>query len=320
MAKREVQARPGHCSFVAKPGNQTSAPQLQCHLRMDALTATAAAGIRSRVEALDLLANNLANANSTGYKADRELYRRYAADEAYDASTGAFDPTQQPDIDSRWTDFSQGAFASTGQPLDVALQGHGFFVVTEQPAAGRAAAGRAAPGKAAPGTPAAGTTGPAPTSLYTRDGHFRLVPVEDAVDPRRRSRLETQDGLVVAGNEGQPILLDPRLPVEFARDGTVRQDGLVVNRLFIADPGSAQQLQKRSGNYFSFDLPAPALLARRAQGAEVQQGKLEAANVTPAESAVRLINVMRQFESLQKAMQIGGEMNRRSVEEVAKFT
>ena len=73
---------------------------------MDALTATAAAGIRSRVEALDLLANNLANANSTGYKADRELYRRYAAGEAYDSTTGAFDPTQQPDIDSRWTDFS----------------------------------------------------------------------------------------------------------------------------------------------------------------------------------------------------------------------
>lgn len=263
---------------------------------MDALTATAAAGIRSRVEALDLLANNLANANSTGYKADRELYRRYAADEAYDASTGEFDPTQQPDIDSRWTDFAQGAFASTGQPLDVALQGSGFFVVTD----------RAPNPTASPGT-----------TRYTRDGHFHLVPVDEAVDPRRRSRLETQDGLTVLGNEGQPILLDPRLPVEFARDGTIRQDGLVVNRLFIADPGAAQQLQKRSGNYFSFDLPAPA---PRSQRAEVQQGKLEAANVTPAESAVRLINVMRQFESLQKAMQIGGEMNRRSVEEVAKFT
>ena len=267
---------------------------------MDALTATAAAGIRSRVEALDLLANNLANANSTGYKADRELYRRYAADEAYETSTGSFDPTQQPDIDSRWTDFSQGAFATTGQPLDVALQGSGFFVVSEA----RAAAGK-----------------DAAELFYTRDGHFRLVPVEPApgqpVDPQRRSRLETEGGLVVSGNEGKPIFLDPRLAVEFGRDGTVRQDGLVVNRLLVAEPGAAQQLQKRSGNYFSFDLPAPV---PRALHAEVQQGKLEAANVTPAESAVRLINVMRQFESLQKALQIGGEMNRRSVEEVAKFS
>ncbi len=307
---------------------------------MDALTSTAAAGIRSRVEALDLLANNLANANSTGYKADRELYRRYAADEAYETSTGSFDPTQQPDIDSRWTDFSQGAFATTGQPLDVALQGSGFFVVTEArapastPAGTPAGAPVGAPTGTATGTRAGTITGNGPAALfYTRDGHFRLVPVEPTpnqapgqpLDPLRRSRLETEDGLVVSGNEGKPIFLDPRLPVEFGRDGTVRQDGLVVNRLLIADPGPntgpntgmGQQLQKRSGNYFSFDLPT---VAPRALHAEVQQGKLEAANVTPAESAVRLINVMRQFESLQKALQIGGEMNRRSVEEVAKFS
>ena len=173
--------------------------------------------------------------------------------------------------------------------------------------------------------------------LYTRDGHFRLVPVEPApgqpIDPLRRSRLETEDGLAVSGNEGKSIFLDPRLPVEFGRDGTVRQDGLVVNRLLVADPGPnpgpnsgpnpgiGQQLQKRSGNYFSFDLPTVVpTVASRALHAEVQQGKLEAANVTPAESAVRLINVMRQFESLQKALQIGSEMNRRSVEEVAKFS
>ncbi len=261
---------------------------------MDALTATAAAGIRSRVEALDLLANNLANANSTGYKADRELYRRYAAGEAYDATTGDWDPTQQPDIDSRWTDFSQGAFASTGESLDVALQGRGFFAVRS------------------PTAPDGGAYG----ILYTRDGHFRLVPVDDP-DTGRRSRLETQDGMWVTGNEGKPILLDPRRPIEFARDGTVRQDGLAVNRLFIADPGPSPQLQKRSGNYFALDQPTPA---PRTNQVDVQQGKLESANVTPAESAVRLINVMRQFESLQKALQIGGEMNRRSVEEVAKFS
>lgn len=262
---------------------------------MDALTATAAAGIRSRVEALDLLANNLANANSTGYKADRELYRRYAADEAYDATTGELDPTQQPDIDSRWTDFSQGIFASTGEPLDVALEGRGFFEVTR------------------PGATDSETR-------YTRDGHFRLVP-EPPGPPGsvRRSRLETQDGWVVTGNEGKPILLDARQPVEISRDGTIRQDGVEVNRLFIADPGPAQQLQKRSGNYFAMDAIQPKTQATRAT-AEVQQGKLETANITPAESAVRLINVMRQFESLQRAMQIGGEMNRRSVEEVAKFS
>src|ERR1700722_7291677 len=44
---------------------------------MDTLTATAASGMRSRLESLDLLANNLANANTSGYKADQEAYQLY---------------------------------------------------------------------------------------------------------------------------------------------------------------------------------------------------------------------------------------------------
>jgi flagellar basal body rod protein FlgG len=51
--------------------------------------------------------------------------------------------------------------------------------------------------------------------------------------------------------------------------------------------------------------------------AAVHQGKLEAANISPAEGAVRLVTVLRQFEMLQKAIMIGGEMNRRS-EDVAR--
>jgi flagellar basal body rod protein FlgG len=53
--------------------------------------------------------------------------------------------------------------------------------------------------------------------------------------------------------------------------------------------------------------------------AEVRQGHLESSNIAPAEAATRLIGILRQFESLQKAIQLGGEMNRRAVEEVAKI-
>jgi len=53
--------------------------------------------------------------------------------------------------------------------------------------------------------------------------------------------------------------------------------------------------------------------------AEIQQGKIEAANSQPAESAVRLVNILRQFESLQKALSIGADMNRRAVEDVARI-
>ena len=109
---------------------------------MDSMTAVAASGLRARMESLDLLANNIANASTGGYKADREFYGLYAAQEALDS-----DPrSSMPVIERPWIDFSQGVVHATGNPLDVALSGAGFLAVQ------------------APG----GT-------LYTRNGSLRLA-------------------------------------------------------------------------------------------------------------------------------------------------
>src|SRR5262245_13560834 len=110
---------------------------------MDKLTAIAASGIRARVQALDLLANNLANASSRGFKADREVYQLYSSREAGAHLTRH----QEPWISRPWTDFSQGTLQPTSNPSDLALSGPGFFSVE----------------------------GPKST-LYTRDGGFHLSP------------------------------------------------------------------------------------------------------------------------------------------------
>src|ERR1035438_7458683 len=111
------------------------------HAAMDTMTAVAASGLRSRMESLEMLANNVANASTGGYKSDREFYSLYVAPESDS------DPTaNMPVIERPWTDFSQGVLNSTGNPLDVALSGKGFFAVS------------------GPGGP-----------LYTRDGSFRLA-------------------------------------------------------------------------------------------------------------------------------------------------
>src|SRR5205085_9687154 len=106
---------------------------------MDPLTAVAASGLRARMESLELLANNVANASTGGYKADREFYGLYRAPEADSVST-------IPLIERPWIDHSQGTLHGTGNPLDVAVSGRGFFSV-ERP------------------------HGP----LYTRNGTFRLA-------------------------------------------------------------------------------------------------------------------------------------------------
>ena len=61
-----------------------------------------------------------------------------------------------------------------------------------------------------------------------------------------------------------------------------------------------------------------SLKPETAKGVEVLQGKLESSNAGPAEAAVRLVGVLRQFEMLQKAVSLGAEMNRKAVEDVAR--
>jgi len=106
--------------------------------------------------------------------------------------------------------------------------------------------------------------------------------------------------------------------VEITTDGMVRQGGQDVSQLAVVDFADPAVLAKRGNNYFRLDVstvqPTPAA------NTEIQQGKLESANAQPAESAVRLVNILRQFESLQKALAIGAEMNKRAVEEVARVT
>ena len=92
---------------------------------MDPLTVAAASGMQSRMQSLDLLANNLANAATSGFKSDREFYGLFSSEDASGEDSGSGLPV----IERQWTDFSQGILQPTGSPLDVALSGRGFLTV-----------------------------------------------------------------------------------------------------------------------------------------------------------------------------------------------
>jgi len=242
---------------------------------MDPLTAMAASGLRARMESLDLVANNIANASTGGYKADREFYSTYVAPEAQDN-----DPNSaMPLIDRPWTDLSQGSLVSTGNALDLALSGRGFFAVQ-------------------------GPSGP----LYTRNGSFHLAP---------DGRLVTAEGYGVRNAAGAVVTLQgANGPITIASDGTVTQDGNPIGQLQLVDFPAGAGLSKQGSNYFRVSDPAEQPTAPA--GLAVEQGKLEASNSGTADSAVRLIGVMRQFEMMQKAVSMGLDMNRQAVEQVAK--
>jgi flagellar basal-body rod protein FlgF len=223
------------------------------------------------MESLELLANNVANASNGGYKADREFYGLYAAAENDGHAT-------MPLIERPWIDFAQGLIHPTGNPLDVAISGRGFFAVN-------------------------GPNGP----LYTRNGSFRLGP---------DGRLVTSEGYSVRGAGGGPVVLQPGRSIYITPDGAIRQDGAAAGALEIVQLVGTEGLIKQGNNYFR--LTDPSVQPAAASGATVEQGKLEASNTGSAESAVRLVTVMRQFEMLQRAVSLGGEMNRAAIDQVAK--
>ncbi len=246
---------------------------------MDAIGIAAASGLRARMESLEILANNLANAGTSGFKADRERYSTYWSAEstaAIDAGRGG--PGVSPVIERNWIDFTQGALTHTGGANHLAITGPGFLTVRR-----------------------------GSETLYTRNGELQMS---------ARGTLVNNEGLDVLGANGQPVLLDTAQQLEIRADGSLWQGGAQAGQLLLSEFANPQALQKAGHTYFRWPGPPDQIGAGAAT--RVLQGTLEAANAGPAEGAVRMVNVLRQFESLQKALQLGSEMSRRLVEEVAK--
>lgn len=179
-------------------------------LSMDPISVLAASGIRSRMESLDLLANNLANASTNGYKNDREFYSLFTSKYANSGEDG--NTATLPSVDRKWTDFSQGLLQNTSNPLDMALSGNGFFTVK-------------------------GPSG----NLYTRNGAFQLSSSGDLI---------TSDGYPVLAQGGSSINLDPASPFQVTPEGDVQQNGATVGQLELVTFPDTNALAKQGNNYF----------------------------------------------------------------------
>jgi len=89
----------------------------------------------------------------------------------------------------------------------------------------------------------------------------------------------------------------------------------VVGRFAIVDFEDKAGLTKAGTTYFRY---GGMQKTSSPTGTRIEQGRLEATNYQPAEAAIRLVSVLRQFETLQRAITLGAEMNRRAVEDVAR--
>jgi flagellar basal-body rod protein FlgF len=234
---------------------------------MDPLLISAASGMKARMDTLDMLANNIANSGTTGFKSDREFY------DVYDQHL--------PVIKTQWTDFSQGSMVATGNPLNLALSGKGMFALNSPNGV-----------------------------VYSRTGDFRIS---------KTNQIETPEGYTIRNllDQGLPITVDPDQPIDISKDGTVSQSGQALGQIQVDSPDSTPQALSRLGNsYFMSGAGVP--VSKASNSTEILQGEVEQSNVSVSESAVRLVGVMRQFEMLQKAMNISSDMGKRAIEEVAR--
>jgi flagellar basal body rod protein FlgG len=196
---------------------------------MDQISAIAASGFRARMESLDLLANNMANSSTSGYKGDGEFYSVYSS-EASDADASG-SPTALPMVQRQYTDFAQGLIENTNNPTDLAISGKGLFVVK-------------------------GPTEP----LYTRNGSFHVSP---------GGTVSTTEGYSLLLQGGKELKVDTTKPFAVSPDGTVRQDGEVLGQLQLAEFKDRSAILKQGFNYFrnvSDEPPTQAADAQVQQG------------------------------------------------------
>lgn len=267
---------------------------------MNSALYTAFLGMRARQQRLDVIANNIANAGTNGFKADRLLYRSVVAAEteatkAADANRAADPAAANPQaantngaavvaaaatapngaaagltparsardvgvVTAQTTDFSHGSIRETSRSLDVSLDGDGYLVV--QTARGE---------------------------RYTRQGSFTLD---------NAGQLVTQSGDLIVGDSG-PITLPPG-EVSIGEDGTVTANGKFAGRLKLVQFADANQALTKEGS--SLFAATGRQVATEAASTRVVQGTLEMSNVNSLTEMVAMMQNTREFESLQKAV------------------
>ncbi|ANY79444.1 flagellar basal-body rod protein FlgF [Microvirga ossetica] len=206
---------------------------------------------------LNTIANNVANMNTGGFRADEvkfeEILSLAAKENVSFASSGQ-------NFISRRT----GPMTKTDNPLDVAIQGDGWFAFQ-------------------------GPSGP----IYTRDGRFKM---------NENGDLLTVDGYRVLDAGGAPIALDPMAgsPI-VGRDGTVSQGTNQVGAIGVFNLRSESKLTRFGNSGVLSSIPGEVVQDFTSSG--VQQGFSEGSNVNPVLEMTKMIAVQRSFDSAATTIQ-----------------
>jgi flagellar basal-body rod protein FlgF len=180
----------------------------------------ACAGLRAKSQALEVVANNVANLNSTGYRAHQATFRSLlAAPSLSNANAVNRAVNDFGVLGGSRLDLSAGSLEQTGNPLDVAIEGDAFFAVQS--------------GK---------------QTLYTRNGNFHVSTT---------GQLLSAQGDPILGEQG--AISVPSGPVSVGPDGTISVDGAIVGKLRLVKFDQGGDLKAVGTSYYDAGKSVPAL-------------------------------------------------------------
>jgi flagellar basal-body rod protein FlgF len=224
-----------------------------------------ATGVITNSYRQDVIANNLANSETAGFKRDLAMFKeRQTAAQEMPAHSGWTDPRLEALGGGTFAmpttvDLSPGVMESTGNNLDAAIDGPGFFAVDDN-------------GK----------------QKLTRNGGFSID---------REGNLILSDGSnrKVIGANGDPIRVDPsaRDSTSIGQNGVISQNGVVVGRVGVFDVPDPSKLNKTGGTLLDY----PDMKSLTPSGSLLRNQVIEKANVDPATEMSALMETQRQLEA-----------------------
>jgi len=239
---------------------------------MDSGYYAAAAGLRAQSLALEVAAHNLANLNTTGFRGQQTTFQSLLAvsrptvpnvlNSALNSATNNFAV-----LEGTHLDMTAGNLETTGNPLDVAIEGSGYFAI-----------------QTARGT------------RYTRNGSFQVS---------SGGQLVTAAGDLVLSNvalKEKGAINVPAGVVSIASDGTLSVNGAVAGSIQLVDFPTGTNLSSEGGSLLA--PPAGSGLPLTAPQSTLKQKALESSNVNPVTSIVGLIVVQREADMMQRAMSL----------------
>jgi len=259
---------------------------------MQQSTISALFGALSNETRLNLIANNLANANTAGYKADKvsfqDVFQRMASDFSPDARNDLQQKNllprpilvAKPRLAEQTVDLTQGGLEATSNPFDLAITGPGFFRVQ---------------------TPEG--------QFLTRNGQFYR---------NNQGMLVTNQGYPLMGQSG-PVNVGEGKTVTITRDGQVSVDGELVGAIDIVDVADPKLLKKYGQSMFSGPensqpVTQPVDLGKTG----INQGFIEKPNVNVITEMMGMIEAQRSFEAYSKIISSTQDMDQSAASKVGE--